>query len=265
MATQLHPTAIVEPGAQLGSDVMLGAYAYVGAGVTLGDGTRVHHHASVEGNTVLGSQCEVFPYACIGGKTQDLKFKGGNPGVRIGARNVFREYVTIHAATNDGEFTRVGSDNVLLASCHVAHDCALGDHIVMSNGAVLAGHVTIEDHVVIGGYGGIHQFCRVGTFAMLSATAKLVHDLPPYFIADGTPAEIRAINRVGLERNGFTPEQLDRVKQIHRILYRDGLNRSQALEKLGAHAESASREFQHMLEFARRSERGLAPSARGSR
>jgi UDP-N-acetylglucosamine acyltransferase len=265
MATQLHPTAIVEPGAQLGSDVMLGAYAYVGAGVTLGDGTRVHHHASVEGNTVLGAQCEVFPYACIGGKTQDLKFKGGNPGVRIGARNVFREYVTIHAATNDGEFTRVGSDNVLLASCHVAHDCALGDHIVMSNGAVLAGHVTIEDHVVIGGYGGIHQFCRVGTFAMLSATAKLVHDLPPYFIADGTPAEIRAINRVGLERNGFTPEQLDRVKQIHRILYRDGLNRSQALEKLGAHAESASREFQHMLEFARRSERGLAPSARGSR
>jgi UDP-N-acetylglucosamine acyltransferase len=225
----------------------------------------VHHHASVEGNTVLGAQCEVFPYACIGGKTQDLKFKGGNPGVRIGARNVFREYVTIHAATNDGEFTRVGSDNVLLASCHVAHDCALGDHIVMSNGAVLAGHVTIEDHVVIGGYGGIHQFCRVGTFAMLSATAKLVHDLPPYFIADGTPAEIRAINRVGLERNGFTPEQLDRVKQIHRILYRDGLNRSQALEKLGAHAESASREFQHMLEFARRSERGLAPSARGSR
>lgn len=265
MATQLHPTAIVEPGAQLGADVMLGAYAYVGAGVTLGDGTRVHHHASVEGNTVLGAQCEVFPYACIGGKTQDLKFKGGSPGVRIGARNVFREYVTIHAATNDGDFTRVGSDNVLLASCHVAHDCALGDHIVMSNGAVLAGHVTIEDHVVIGGYGGIHQFCRVGTFAMLSATAKLVHDLPPYFIADGTPAEIRAINRVGLERNGFTPEQLDRVKQIHRILYRDGLNRSQALEKLGAHPESASREFRHMLEFARQSERGLAPSARGSR
>ena len=185
--------------------------------------------------------------------------------MRIGARNVFREYVTIYAATSDGDFTRVGSDNVLLASCHVAHDCALGDHIVMSNGAVLAGHVTIEDHVVIGGYGGIHQFCRVGTFAMLSATAKLVHDLPPYFIADGTPAEIRAINRVGLERNGFTPEQLDRVKQIHRILYRDGLNRSQALEKLGAHAEAASREFQHMLEFARQSQRGLAPSARGSR
>jgi UDP-N-acetylglucosamine acyltransferase len=262
MATKLHPTAIVEPGAQLGADVEIGALVFVGAGVTLGAGTKLHHHASVEGNTVLGEKCEVFPYACIGGKTQDLKFKGGNPGVRVGDRNVFREYVTIHAATNDGDFTRVGSDNVLLATCHVAHDCVLGDHIIMSNGAVLAGHVVVEDHVVIGGYGGIHQFCRLGTFAMLSATAKLVHDLPPYFIADGTPAEVRAINKVGLERNGFTAEQLDRVKQIHRILYRDGLNRSQALEKLAAHPQAASEEFRRVLTFAKDSERGLAPGSK---
>jgi UDP-N-acetylglucosamine acyltransferase len=262
MAAQIHPTAIVESGSELGTDVVLGAYAFVGAGVTLGDGTRLHHHASVEGNTVLGAGCEVFPYACIGGKTQDLKFKGGNPGLRVGDRNVFREYVTLHAATNDGEFTRVGSDNVLLATCHVAHDCVLGNHIVMSNGAVLAGHVVVEDHVVIGGYGGIHQFCRLGTYAMLSATAKLVHDLPPYFIADGTPAEVRAINRVGLERNGFTPAQLDRVKQIHRILYRDGLNRSQALEKLAAHADAGTAEFQRMLAFAQASTRGMAPGGR---
>jgi UDP-N-acetylglucosamine acyltransferase len=259
MPARIHPTAIVESGAQLAPDVEVGAFGYVGAGVTLGAGTRLHHHASVEGNTVLGEHCEVFPYACIGGKTQDLKFKGGNPGLRIGDRNVFREYVTVHCATNDGELTRIGSDNVLLATCHVAHDCLLGNHIVMSNGAVLAGHVVIEDHVVIGGYGGIHQFCRLGTFAMLSATAKLVHDLPPFFIADGKPAEVRAINRVGLERRGFTPEQLERVKQIYRILYRDGLNRTQALEKLAGHAEAASPEFQRMLEFAQRSERGLAP------
>lgn len=263
MASVLHPTAIIEPGAQLGVDVEIGAYCFVGAGTTLGAGTRLHHHASVEGNTVLGERCEVFPYACIGGKTQDLKFKGGNPGLRIGDRNVFREYVTIHAATNDGDFTRLGSDNVLLASCHVAHDCVLGNHIIMSNGAVVAGHVHIDDHVVIGGYGGIHQFCRLGAFSMLSATAKLVHDLPPYFIADGTPAEVRAINRVGLERNGFTAEQLDRVKQIHRILYRDGLNRTQALEKLSSHASADTPEFKRMLDFARKSERGLAPG--GSR
>jgi UDP-N-acetylglucosamine acyltransferase len=262
MAGKIHPTAIIEPGAQLAADVEIGAYAYVGGAVTLGEGTRLHHHASVEGNTMLGKSCEVFPYACIGGKTQDLKYKGGNPGLRVGDRNVFREYVTLHAATNDGDFTRVGSDNVLLATCHVAHDCVLGDHIVMSNGAVLAGHVIVEDHVVIGGYGGIHQFCRLGRFAMLSATAKLVHDQPPYFIADGTPAEVRAINKVGLERNGFSAEQLDRVKQIHRILYRDGLNRSQALEKLAAHPQASAEEFQHMLTFARESQRGLAPGGK---
>jgi UDP-N-acetylglucosamine acyltransferase len=262
MPALIHPTAIIETGAQLGAEVEVGAYAFVGAHVALGNGTRLHHHATVEGNTVLGEQCEVFPYACIGGKTQDLKFKGGNPGLRIGDHNVFREYVSVHCATNDGDFTRIGSNNVLLATCHVAHDCLLGNHIVMSNGAVLAGHVVVEDRVVIGGYGGIHQFCRLGAFAMLSATAKLVHDLPPFFIADGTPAEVRAINRVGLERNGFTAEQLDRVKLIHRILYRDGLNRTQALEKLASHAHADSDEFRRMLTFARQSERGLAPGGR---
>jgi UDP-N-acetylglucosamine acyltransferase len=262
MAGKIHPTAIVEAGAQLGTDVEVGAFAYVGGSVTLGDGTKLHHHASVEGDTVLGRNCEVFPFTCIGGKTQDLKFKGGRPGLRIGDRNVFREYVTIHCATSDGDVTRVGSDNTLLASVHVAHDCVLGNHIVMSNGVLLAGHVTVEDHVVIGGYGGVHQFCRIGAYAMLSAMAKLVHDLPPYFIADGTPAEVRAINKVGLERNGFTAEQLDRVKQIHRTLYRDGLNRTQALEKLAAHPQAASVEFARVLAFAKASTRGLAPGGR---
>jgi UDP-N-acetylglucosamine acyltransferase len=262
MAARIHPTAIIESGAKVGADVEIGAYAYVGPEVVLGAGTRLHHHASVEGNTVLGAACEVFPYACIGGKTQDLKFSGGNPGLRVGDRNVFREYVTIHCATNDGDVTRVGSDNVLLGACHVAHDCVLGDHIVMSNGVMLAGHVTLEDFVVIGGYGGIHQFCRVGAYAMLSATAKLVHDLPPYFIADGAPAEVRAINRVGLERNGFAPEQVDRVKQIYRTLYREGLNRSQALEKLAAHPQAGTAEFQRLLNFARGSQRGMAPGGK---
>jgi UDP-N-acetylglucosamine acyltransferase len=262
MGAVIHPTAIIEPGAQLGAGVEVGAYAFVGGAVVLGAGTRLHHHASVEGDSVLGERCEVFPYACIGGKTQDLKYKGGSPGLRIGDRNVFREYVSVHCATNEGDVTRIGSDNVLLATCHVAHDCVLGDHIVMSNGAVLAGHVVVEDHVVIGGYGGIHQFCRLGAFAMLSATAKLVHDLPPYFIADGTPAEVRAINRVGLERNGFTPGQLDRVKQIYRILYREGLNRSQALEKLASNPQAGSDEFQRVIIFAKSSERGLAPGGR---
>ncbi len=260
-ATTIHPTAVVEPGAQLGAGVEVGALAYVGANVVLGDGTKLHHHAAVEGFTTLGQACEIFPYACIGGKTQDLKFKGGRPGLRAGARNVFREFVTVNAATNDGGFTTLGSDNTVLAYSHIAHDCVLGSHIVMSNAISMAGHVTIEDHVVIGGAAGIHQFCRIGAYAMLSAMAKLVQDLPPYFIADGTPAEVRALNKVGLERSGYTPEQLERVKQIYRILYRDGLNRSQALEKLSAHEQAASAEFQRVITFAKASDRGLAPGA----
>ncbi len=262
MATTLHPTAIVESGAQLGDGVEIGPFCYVAGTVTLGAGTRLHHHASVEGNTVLGERCQVFPYACIGGKTQDLKYKGGNPGVRIGDRNVFREYVTVHGATNDAEFTTIGSDNTILAYCHVAHDCQLGSHIIASNAVGLAGHVIVEDYVVFGANCGVHQFCRVGAHAMISAYAKVVQDIAPYFIADGQPAEIRAINKVGLERRGFTTEQMDRVKQLHRILYREGLNRTQALEKLAAHADVGSAEFRHMLAFAKSSERGMAPSAR---
>jgi len=259
MATNVHPTAIVEPGAELGAGVEIGAFAFVGGGVTLGAGTRLHHHACVEGHTVLGAACELFPFACVGGKTQDLKFKGGNPGVRIGDRNVFREYVSVHAATNDGDCTTMGADNTILAYCHVAHDCVLGNGIVMSNYAGLAGHVTVEDHVVIGAYGGTHQFCRIGAYAMVGGTAKLVQDVPPFMIADGSPATVRTFNKINLERHGYTAEQIERVKQIYRILYREGLNRTQALEKLAAHAQAGSAEFQQVLAFAKRSERGLAP------
>jgi len=261
MAT-IHPTAIIEPGAQLAADVEIGAYCYVGAEVTLGAGTKLHHHSTVEGFTVLGAACEIFPYAFIGGKTQDLKFKGGRPGVRIGHHNMFREYVTVHAATNDGEFTTIGDHNYILAYGHVAHDCQLGNHIVASNSVGIAGHVIIEDRVVLGAHSGIHQFCRVGGYAMISACAKVVQDVAPFFIADGLPAEIRAFNKVGLERNGFTPEQIERVKQLYRILYRDGLNRTQAIEKLTAHADAATAEFARMIAFAKSSERGLAPGGR---
>jgi UDP-N-acetylglucosamine acyltransferase len=259
--TRVHPTAVVEPGAELGHGVEVGAFAFIGAGVRLGDGTRVHHHGSVEGNTVLGRACEVFPFACLGAKTQDLKFKGGNPGVRIGDRNVFREYVTVHAATNDGDFTRLGDDNTLLAYVHIAHDCVLGNGIVMSNCAMLAGHVTLEDHVLIGGYGGVHQFCRIGAYAMLAATGKLVQDLPPFFIGDGSPAVVRAYNKVGLERRGFTPAQFERIRQIFRVLFRTGHTRAEALEQLRTHPQANSAEFQRVLTFAAQSIRGVVPGS----
>ncbi len=261
MPTLIHPTAVIEPGAQLGEGVEIGAFCYVGPRVRLGDRTRLHHHASVEGNTWLGEACEIFPYACIGGKTQDLKYQGGDPGVRIGARNVFREYFTVHAATKDGEFTTLGDDNTFLAYGHIAHDCIFGSRIVMSNAVSIAGHVRIEDHVVVGGVAGVHQFCRVGAYAMVSAYAKVVQDVAPFFIADGQPALIRAVNKIGLERKGFDAGQMERVRALHRILFREGLNRSQALEKLAAHEQAGSPEFARMLAFARESERGLAPGS----
>jgi UDP-N-acetylglucosamine acyltransferase len=261
MPTVIHPTAVVDAAAELGADVEIGPLCYVGPGVRLGDRTRLHHHASVEGNTWLGEACEIFPYACIGGKTQDLKFKGGNPGVRIGARNVFREYYTVHAATAAEGFTTIGDDNTFLAYGHVAHDCVVGSRVISSHGVGLAGHVTLDDDVVLGANCGVHQFCRVGAFAMISGYAKVVQDVAPFFIADGQPAVIRAINKIGLERKGFDAVRIERVKAIYRIMFRDGLNRSQALEKLAAHEQAETPEFVRMLDFARTSERGLAPGA----
>jgi UDP-N-acetylglucosamine acyltransferase len=261
MATNIHPTAVIEPGVEIGADVEIGAYAFVGGTARIGDRTRLHHHACVEGDTRIGRECEIFPFANIGAKTQDLKYNGGAPGVRIGDRNVFREYVTVHAATGDGGLTVVGNDNLILAYCHIAHDCRLGNHIIMSSYAGLAGHVVVEDHVTIGANAGVHQFCRMGAYAMLGGLSKIVQDVAPFMIADGNPAVIRSINKVGLERKGFTVEQIERIKLVHRLLFRDGLNRSQALEKIAAHPQADSAEMRDILEFARKSERGLAPGA----
>ncbi|HUG09950.1 MAG TPA: acyl-ACP--UDP-N-acetylglucosamine O-acyltransferase [Opitutaceae bacterium] len=257
MPTRIHPTAIVEPGAELGTDVVVGAFAFVGPRVSLGDGTVLHHHATVEGLTTLGAGCEVYPHACVGLKTQDLKFKGGTPGTRIGDRNVFREFCTIHSATNDGDFTVIGSDNNFLAYTHVAHDCIVGSHVIMSNNATLAGHMTVGNHVVMGGFAAAHQFCRIGDYAMVGGMSKVVQDVPPFVIADGNPAVVRSLNRIGLERAGFTPAQLDSVKSAYRIFYRDGLNRTQALEALRAHPTVGSAEFQVFVGFVETSERGL--------
>ncbi len=257
MGTEIHPTAIIEPGAQLGLDVRVGAYSYIGAKAVIGDCTVLHHHANIEGRTTLGKQCEVFPFTCIGTKTHDLKYQGGEPGLVVGDRNVFREYVSVHGATKADEYTRMGSDNVLLAYSHIAHDCIVGHHLVMSAQSALAGHVTVEDHVNIGWGSGVHQFCRVGAYVMIGAMSKVVQDAPPFLIADGNPAVARSINKVGLERNGFSPERLDPIKQAFRIFYRADLTRAQAFAQMRAHALSGTPDFQHFLGFVTRSERGV--------
>ena len=257
MAQQIHPTAIIEPGAQLGEGVAIGAYAYVGNKAVIGEGTVLHHHANVEGRTTIGEKCEIFPFACVGTKTHDLKFKGGEPGLIVGDRNVFREYVSVHGATNETDYTRMGSDNVMLAYSHIAHDCVVGNHLVMSAQSALAGHVLVEEYVNIGWGTGVHQFCRIGAQAMLGGMSKIVQDVPPFVIADGNPAVARSINKVGLERNGFTPERLEAIKQAFRIVYRSGHNRTQALERLREHKLCESDEFRHFLAFADKSDRGF--------
>lgn len=259
---EIHSTAIVEEGAAIGPGSVIGAYAYVGAGVTLEAGCRLHHHATVEGFTSLGRNCEVFPYACIGLKTQDLKYRGGRPGLKVGAGNVFREFCTIHAATFDGDFTVIGDQNCFLAYTHVAHDCRIGSHVIMSNNATLAGHVQVEDHVIVGGMAGVHQFCRLGARAMVGGCSKVEKDVPPFLIADGQPAVIRGINTIGLQRAGFSREQTAAIKSAYKLLYRDGLNRAQALEKLAAHPQANTAEIRAFLAFADRSERGFAPGPR---
>ena len=231
-AATVHPTAILEDGVQIGPNVTIGPYAYIGAEVVFGEGCVVHHHATVEGYVILGRNNQIYPYALIGGKTHDLKYKGGRPGLRIGDNNEFREYSTVHPATDDGNFTILGNDNHILAYSHIAHDCILGNDIVMSGHNALAGHVPVGDHAVIAWGCGVHQFCRIGAYAMLGAMSRSVKDVPPYMITEGEPAEVRAVNKVGLERRGFSPGVIQRIGRLFRILYRDGLNRSQALEKI---------------------------------
>lgn len=257
--SKIHPTAIIESGAVLGDDVEVGAYAYIGGSVKIGKGTIIAHHATVDGNTVIGEYNQIFPYAYIGGKTHDLKYRGGNPGLIIGDRNVFREYTTAHLATRGGEYTVIGNDNNILAYSHIAHDCIVGNKIVMSSHAALGGHVVLEDYVVIGWGSGAHQFCRIGEYAMLSASSKLVKDLPPFLMADGSPAEVCAINKINMQRNGFSSEEIDIAYSAFKLIYKRRLSRTNAVEELSRKDYSQSRVAQSIIRFMHgESERGIA-------
>ena len=252
-----HPTAILHPRAQIGADCEIGPYCVIGEHVTLGDRCRLHSHVVIDGHTRLGCDNEVFPFASLGLKTQDLKWKGGVTRTEIGDANTFREYVTVHSATGDGEVTTVGSHNHILAYCHLAHNVTLGSHVIMSNVATLAGHVVVEDHAVIGGLAAVHQFCRIGRLAMIGGCSKVVQDVPPFMIADGNPAETRTINKVGMERQGVPEAALAAMKHAYKILFREGLSIPNALAKIGAEVPPLP-EVLHLVQFVRASERGIS-------
>jgi UDP-N-acetylglucosamine acyltransferase len=257
MSNIIHPTAIIEDGAQLGNDVIVGAYAYVGSLTSIGNGCHIHHHATVDGKTRLGVGNIIHPYAYIGAPTHDLKYIGGIPGLVIGSNNTFREYCTIHTATNDGDNTLIGNNNVFLAYAHVGHDCVVGDHVIMSSQAALGGHVVLHDFTNIGWQAGVHQFCKIGKYSMVGASSKATQDIPPYMLADGNPAKVRSLNLVNLQRRNFSDHQISQIKKIFKIFYLRGLNRTQAIDEMKL-SDIAS-EFQNdFMNFLHTSTRGFA-------
>ena len=253
----VHPTAVIHPKARIGAECEIGPYCVIGASVELGPRCKLHSHVVIDGVTKLGAGNEIFPFASIGLKTQDLKWKGGVTRLEIGDDNTFRECVTIHSATSDGETTIVGSRNHILAYSHVAHNCVLGNNIIMSNVATLAGHVIVEDHAVIGGLAAIHQFCRIGKMSMIGGCSKVVQDIPPFMIGDGNPAETRTVNKVGMERNGISEKAQAAMRQAYKILFREGLTIPNALAMIEKKFPRID-EIQHLIDFVRKSERGIS-------
>lgn len=252
-----HPSAVIHPMAQIGADCVIGPFCVIGENVVLGNGCNLHSHVVIDGHTRLGQGNEIYPFASIGLRTQDLKWKGGTTRTEIGNQNTFREYVTIHSATSDGGVTAIGSHNNLLAYSHVAHDVTIGDHVVMSNVGTLGGHVRVDDYAIISGLAAVHQFCRIGKMAIIGGCSKVVQDVPPFMLADGNPAEVRTVNKVGMERNGISEEIQSALRQAYKILFREGLTIPNAVSRIEKELP-VSPELQHLLQFVKTSERGIS-------
>ncbi|MFM1550290.1 MAG: acyl-ACP--UDP-N-acetylglucosamine O-acyltransferase [Lentisphaeria bacterium] len=253
----IHPTAIIDSKATLGDGCDIGPYCSIGPDVSLGAGCNLHSHVVIDGHTSLGDECEVFPFACLGKKTQDLKYKGEETYVRIGSRTVIREYVTINAATGGGDATAIGDDCLIQSYCHIAHDCTLGNKVIMSSAAMLSGHIEVGDAAVIGGHSGVVQFVKIGTMSMVGGFSKLGQDVCAFCIADGVPAETRVTNKVGMQRNGKSPEQIQAVMNAFRVIFQSDLSIDDAVAALRDSAAEFT-EVQTMLDFIAASERGLA-------
>jgi UDP-N-acetylglucosamine acyltransferase len=253
--TFVHPSAVVDPRAELEEGVWVGPFCIIEGNTRIGSGTVLESHVVVKQHTSLGRRCRVSPYVVLGHEPQDVKFKGEESYLRIGDDNVLREMVTLHRATGEGSQTVIGNNNILMAYVHVGHNCSIGSNTMISNSTGIAGHVTIEDKVVIGGFVGVHQFAHVGKMAMLSAMSKVVQDVPPFCLADGRPAKITGLNIRGLRRNGINSEQRNQVSAAFKYLYRSGLNTSQALERIYAEVPP-SETLDYFLQFVERVREG---------
>ena len=253
----IHPTAIVDKRARLGADVTVGPYTVVDGDVEIGEGTSIGAHNVVTGHTRIGRDNRIFHFCSIGEANQDKKYKGEPTRLEIGDRNTIREYCSLNRGTvQDAGVTRLGSDNWLMAYCHIAHDCVVGSHTIFANHATLAGHVHLGDWVVLGGFAGVHQFVKIGAHVMVGAASVVLQDIPPYVLVAGHPCAAHGINAEGLKRRGFTPESISAIKRAYKTLYKSGLTLAQAREELARQSREAQ-DVRPMAEFLETATRGI--------
>ncbi|MDO9565343.1 MAG: acyl-ACP--UDP-N-acetylglucosamine O-acyltransferase [Candidatus Desulfaltia sp.] len=253
----IHPTAIIDSKAEIGSNVEIGPYSIISENVFIGSGTVIGPHVVVDSYVDIGADCHIFQYAAIGAPPQSLKFEGGKTYVKIGRGTIVREFVTIHRGTEfGGGITEVGEENLLMAYTHIAHDCKTGRKVVMSNNATLAGHITIGNNATIGGLVAIHQFVRIGDYAFIGGKSAVVKDVPPYVIASGDRATLHGLNSVGLKRHGFSKDTLLSLKKTYRIIFRIGLTMNEAIERVRAEVEQIP-EVLSFIDFIKSSQRGI--------
>jgi len=253
---EIHPTAMVDPGAEIGTGTVVGPYCIIGANVVLGANCWLQHHVTLSGPMRAGTGNKLYAYCSIGQQTQDLKYQGEPTYLEIGDENTFSEFVTVNRSTSSDGKTRIGSRGNFLAYSHIGHDCTVGDDVVFSNNGTLAGHVQVGHYAVMGGLTAVHQFCRIGRFAITGGCSKIVQDVPPFMIADGNPARIRGINLVGLERKQFPAESVRLIKEAFRLIYRAKLNTRQAIEAIRKELPETA-EIRELLTFIEASDRGI--------
>lgn len=252
----IHPTAIIDDSASIGNNVSIGPYTVVGPHVEIGDHCVIGPHVVLRGPTVLGQHNRIYQFASVGEDCQDKKYQGEPTRLVIGDYNVIREGVTIHRGTvQDQGVTEIGSHNLLMAYVHVAHDCVVGNHVILANNTTLAGHVHVGDWAILGGFTGVHQFCKIGAHAFTAVNSVVVQDIPPYIMAQGHNAVPRTINSEGLKRRGFTPQQITAIKRAYKLLYRQGLTVAEAVEKM--RELNADEELTPLIDFILSSKRGI--------
>src|SRR5438552_2500654 len=255
-SAQIHQSAFVDPTAELGAETIVGPYCIVGADVALGESCWLQHHVTLCGPMRAGAKNKFYAYCSIGQQTQDLKYAGEPTYLEIGDENTFREFCTVNRSTKADGKTRVGNRGNFLAYSHIGHDCTVGNSVVFSNNGTLAGHVEVGDHAVMGGLTAVHQFCRIGRFAITGGCSKIVQDVPPFMIADGNPAKMRGINTVGMERHGFSEDVVRQIKEAFRLLYRSKLNLKPAMDEI-RNSLSPLPEITQLLDFLSNSPRGI--------